>query len=148
MGKRKNTIITLFVLAWLTFFTYETVRYEYLNVIFGVALPKLKFLFPPAGWIMFYDVGEASGRAEVYGVRGDKIELIDPHQIFDNRWIGYDNIRRNILIHVLDKRTSVSFCRYLKRKFPQYEHFKVVWVIYPSETRQPGKKVMKVVYEC
>lgn len=97
---------------------------------------------------MFYQVTDSQIQAEVYGVTGDKLELIDPHLIFNNHWIGYDNIHRNILIEVLDPHMAKQFCKYLRRKFPQYEHFKVVEVIYPSVSKQPGKKIRKIMYEC
>ena len=146
--KIRSALITVFVVAWTLLFHYESLRTFYLNPAFGRELPKFKFLFPPAGWIMFYRVDETEGRAEVTGDKGERSELIDPHRIFANRWIGYDNIHRNVLISVLDRRQAASFCRYLKRKFPEYERFAVAYVIYPSNIRFPGKKEIRIAYGC
>ncbi|GEM_PF-1774276 len=146
--KIRNVSITLFVIAWLTLFHYESLRAAYLNPFFKCELPKFKFLFPPAGWIMFFRVDETEERAEVYGIKQKKLELIDPHRIFENRWLGYDNIRRNVLITVLNPYYAESFCRYLKRKFPEYEGFAVAEVVYPSNIRYPGKKIRNVAYTC
>jgi hypothetical protein len=108
----------------------------------------MKLLYPPAGWIMFYRVDEIEGRAEVYGIRGGEPEYIDPHRIFDNRWIGYDNIRRNVLINVLHPREAGPFCAYLKRKFPEYDGFSVMQAVYPSNIRYPDRRILKVSYDC
>lgn len=144
----RNKIITVFVIAWLALFHYESLRAGYLTSLVGRPLPKFKFLFPPAGWIMFYHVGETEVMAEVYGIKNLRPELIDPHRIFPNRWIGYDNIRRNVLSTVLDDFYADPFCRYLKRKFPGYEGFAVAAAIYPSNARYPGKKILRRVYGC
>ena len=146
--KARNTLITLFVIVWSLIFHYESLRANTLNPLCGRELPKLKFLFPPAGWIMFFRVDETEGTAEVYGLKGEKFDLIDPHRIFDNHWIGYDNIRRNVLITVLHPFYAGSFCTYLKRKFPQYDRFAVMEVIYPSNIQYPGKRFMRTLYEC
>lgn len=146
--KVRNTLITLFVIAWTLLFHYESLRLSYLSPALGRELPKFKFLFPPAGWIMFTQVHETESRAEVLGFRDGKPELIDPHRIFENRWIGYDNIRRNVLITTLNQGTAGSFCRYLKRKFPEYERFAVAYVVYPSNIRFPGKKEARIAYGC
>ena len=98
---------------------------------------------------MFYRVEEAEVRAEVYGRKGESFEWIDPHRIFNIHWLGYDNIHRNILISVLGPyHASQSFCRYLKRKFPQYDGFSVMQAVYPSNIKYPEKRALKVVYEC
>ena len=146
--KARNTLITIFVLLWSLLFHYESLRYHYLNPFLNRELPKFKFLFPPAGWIMFYEVNETEIQAEVYGQKGDALELIDPHRIFANRWIGYDNIRRNVLVSVLDPYGARSFCRYLRRKFPEYDYFAVAEVIYPSVIKYPGKRILKLAYKC
>ncbi len=144
----RNKLISCFVITWLLLFHYESLRTNYLCSLAGCELPKCKFLFPPAGWIIFFDIGETEVRAEVYGVNGSKLELIDPHKIFDNHWLGYDNIRRNVLISVLDPSNAESFGRYMKRKFPKYENFAVAEVIYPSNIQYPGQKIVKLAYRC
>ena len=143
----KTWAINLFVVGWLLLFCYETLRYNYLRHWLGCELPKTKFLFPPAGWIMFFSIGDATGAAEVWGVQGDKIEVIDPHAIFATRWLGYDNIHWGILTQMLDSHRGNAFCGYLRRKFPQYDNFAVVQVYYPSVTKDPGKKLYQVVYK-
>jgi hypothetical protein len=145
---KRNVLITVFVIVWLALFHYESLRHQVLSPLAGRALPKLKFLFPPAGWIMFFNVGESEVRAEVYGKRGGSLELIDPHRIFDNRWLGYDNIHRNILVTVLDPRHADALGAYLRRKFPEYQAFYVMQVVYPSNIRFPGMKRSGVVYAC
>jgi hypothetical protein len=97
---------------------------------------------------MFYRVDEIEGRAEVYGRAGKELRKIDPHDIFPNRWIGYDNIRRNVLVSVLDRRSADDFCRYLRRKFPEYEKFAVLHVVYPSNLKYPGQKLAETSYVC
>lgn len=144
----RNKLITVFVILWLSLFHYESTRAAYLEPLLGTRLPKFKFLYPPAGWIMFYRVDETEGQAEVYGIRDGVPELIDPHRIFPNRWLGYDNIRRNVLITVLSPQYAEPFCRYLKRKFPEYAEFAVAQVVYPSNIRAPGRRLMQAVYRC
>jgi len=100
MGRRRA--ISVFVIGWLLVFNYETLRHSYLDRWLGLELPKVKFLFPPAGWIMFYRVDDSEGRAEVWGIRAGRPELVDPHRIFATRWVGYDNIRRNVLVTALN----------------------------------------------
>ena len=144
----KDICISLFVIIWILAFHYESLRAFYLNPLFKRELPKVKFLFPPAGWIMFFNVDESYGMAEVYGIKNGQPQLIDPHDIFQTKAIGYDNIHRNVLSGVLDPRKGQSFCRFLRRKFPDYEGFWVVAVQYPSVIRQPGQKLYRVMYRC
>ena len=146
--KVKRSMITVFVVSWLSLFFYETTRVCTLNPLFRRELPKCKFLFPPAGWIMFYNVGEQEGHCEVYGAKGERYEFIDPHRIFNDRWLGYDNIHRNVLISVLNPAYVESFCRYLKRKFPEYDSFHVFYAITPSNIQYPGRRVLKAAFSC
>ena len=99
---------------------------------------------------MFYRVDVYSGSAEVYGIRAavSEPELIDPHRVFATRWLGYDNIHRNILIAALDPRRGPSFCAYLARKFPQYESFVVAKVVVPEVTAVPQRVLRQGVYRC
>jgi hypothetical protein len=148
MTRRQRFAIKAFVAGWLLVFNYETLRGGYLEPWLGMALPKVKFLFPPAGWIMFYRVDDADGRAEVWGLRGGREELINPHHIFSTRWLGYDNIRRNVLVTALEPAYASSFCRYLRRKFPQYEGFAVNEAITPSVSRARDHVVRRTAYRC
>ena len=143
----RNTCITIFTILWVLVFHYESTRHFYLNPFFKKELPKLKFLFPPAGWIMFYQVDDTAGYAEVYGVKDGKPQRIDPHDIIETRTIGYDNIHRNILSGVLYRERQASFSRFLKRKFPYFDSFLVTYVQYPSLTKTPNKKIEQVVYQ-
>jgi hypothetical protein len=148
MSRRRRLAIKAFVLGWLLVFSYESLRSAYLDRWLGADLPKLKLLFPPAGWIMFYRVDDSDGRAEVWGRRGGSEELIDPHRIFATRWLGYDNIRRNVLITALEPPYAPAFCRYLRRKFPQYEGFAVKEAITPSVSRARDAVLRQTAYRC
>ncbi len=114
----------------------------------GRALPKFPLLFPPAGWIMFFDVDQSFGYAEVYGLRGQQPELLDPHAIFATKAVGYDNIHRNVLSGVLHRSQGPAFCRYLARKFPAYETFVVVYAVYPDVVSQPDRVLRQIAYRC
>ena len=148
MSRWRRCAITVFVAVWLIVFHYESLRARYLSPLVGHELPKLPLLFPPAGWIMFYQVDQAHGSAEVYGIRDGQPTPIDPHRIFATRFVWYDNIRRNILVSVLSIPYGPSFCRYLRRKFPEYEEFAVVYAQRPDVVRQPDRMIRKVLYRC
>ena len=144
----RNGCITIFVVAWLCLYSYETLRLNYLSPLVGHELPKTKFLFPPAGWIMFYEVGEQEGHVEVYGVRDRRPELIDPHRIFATRWVGYDNIHRNVMLTVLSRAYAEPFCRFLRRKFPDYDGLIVAYAETPSVVERPQRIFRQVIYQC
>ncbi len=144
----RKRAMSLFVIAWLLVFHYETVRYHYLSPLFHRELPKLPLLFPPAGWIMFFRVDETEGRAEVYGLQRGQPVLIDPHNIFTTRFVGYDNIRRNVLVSVLYREQARDFCRFLWRKFPEYEGFLVTYLEYPSVIEHPHQPRRALAYRC
>lgn len=147
-SRAKNICVSVFVIIWTLAFHYESVRFFYLNPFFKRELPKIKFLFPPAGWIMFFNVDESYTMAEVYGVKNGRPQLIDPHDIFQTKAIGYDNIHRNVLSSVLYPQRKEDFCGFLKRKFPFYDGFLVAAVYYPSIIKEPAKKLYKVMYQC
>src|SRR5665213_1616958 len=136
----RNKFISIFVILWLAVFYYESTCYYYLQPLFKRELPKMKFLFPPAGWIMFYNIGDNFGYTEVYGVKNGNPQMIDPHQILQTRAIGYDNINRNALITCLDQGESQAFCPFLQHKFPYFEKFLVTYVEYPHLAEQPFEK--------
>ena len=144
----RNTCISIFVILWLFVFHYESLRFFYLNPLFGSDLPKIKFLFPPAGWIMFYAVDNAFGFTEVYGMKGEDVQALDPHDIFRVRTIGFDNIHRGILGSVAGQSSAYSFCNYLKRRYPYFDQFMVVAVYYPSLTEEPFKRFKQIQYQC
>ncbi len=144
----KNVLISLFVVVWLCAFHYESIRYYYLNRYTSTEYPKIKFLFPPTGWIMFFNVDETYGLAEVYGIKNNHPQLIDPHNIFKTKAIGYDNIHRNVLSEVLSVGHKERFCSFLERKFPEFETFLIAGVYYPSVIKAPGKKLYQVMYTC
>ena len=147
LGSR-NLWISLFVIVWVAVFHYETLRLNYLSPLAGRELPKLKFLYPPAGWIMFFNVDRSYGLAQVYGIQAGQPVLLDPHEMFATRFIGYDNIRRNVLISVLSAHDAPQFCRYVARKFPQYEAFAVAYVTYPDLVERPGDTRAQLAYRC
>ena len=183
MGRRP-TVITAFVLCWSLVFHYESLRANYLIPLTHHQLPKTPLLFPPAGWIMFFNIEPSYGFAEVYGLRGRQPVLLDPHKIFSTRSVGYDNIRRNVLISVLSPEAvgtpaqcrraqreqprdyaaavllglcgdppdhpvrTLPFCRYLQRKFPEYDGFVVAYVQYPDLVNSPKTVHRRAVYQC
>ena len=145
---RRNTAITWFVIGWTLLFQYETLRAHYLSPLIGRELPKFPLLFPPAGWIMFFNIDASYGFAQVYGIRdGQPVEL-DPHDIFETRALGYDNIHRNMLVGVLSRHDAPAFCRYLTRKFPTYESFAVVYAQYPDLIETPDRILYQLAYRC
>ena len=144
----RNTTITIFVICWILLFQYESIRYFYLNPFFKRDLPQFKFLFPPAGWIMFFNVSDSAGYAEVYGFKNDVPFLIDPHDIFRTRTIGFDNIHRNILSSVISADQAKPFCRYLKFRYPYFDKFVVAAVYYPSPAKEPFKRIQQAQYQC
>ena len=145
---RRQRAISLFVAVWLCVFSYETLRAGYLSPWAQHPLPKLPFLFPPAGWIMFYSVDRHYGFAEVYGVRGNRAEPIEPHRIVRTRSLGYDNLRRNILVGVLSRDAAPSFCAHLRRRFPGYEGFVVAYAQYPDVVAKPDRIERHAMYQC
>ncbi len=144
----RNRLISIFVIVWLFVFYYESTCYYYLQPIFRHELPKMKFLFPPAGWIMFYNIGDNFGHVEVYGVKDGGPQLIDPHLILQTRAIGYDNINRNAMITVLSPEMAGEFCPFLKRKFSAFDKFLITYAEYPHLTEHPLERIQSVVYQC
>ena len=147
---RRNTAINVFVTCWLLLFGYETFRAGYLSPLLGRRLPKFPLLFPPAGWIMFFNVDRTYGFAQVYALpRGGTSPVkLDPHDIFETTAVGYDNIRRNVLVGVLSRDRAPAFCRYLRRKFPQYGAFAVVYSQYPDVVDEPTRVLSQLAYRC
>lgn len=148
MKRRRDLAITSFVTVWLLVFCYETCRFGVLSPLAGRALPKLPLLFPPAGWIMFFNVDRSYGFAEVYGVRGDRVERLDPQAIFSTRTVGYDNFHRNILVGVVSREEAPAFCGYLTRRFPDYHHFAVVYAQHPDVVQTPELVQRAISYQC
>jgi hypothetical protein len=148
MGVRRNTLITWFVIAWFSLFQYESLRAGYLSPAAGRPLPKLPLLFPPAGWIMFYSVDRSYGFAEVYAVRRGQAEVIDPHDILETKAVGYDNIRRNVLVGILAQDAAPDFCRFVRRKFPDADSFTVVYAQYPDVVAAPDRVERFTAYRC
>ena len=144
----RNTVISAFVILWLGAFHYESLRAFYLNPLAGRPLPKIKFLFPPAGWIMFYNVGNGAGDVEVYGIKNGRPQFIDPHRILPTETIGYDNIHRGVVTSFVSPQMQPQVCGYLRRKFPYFEKFLVAYVSYPSLTKEPFREERQVVYQC
>ena len=144
----RNVFITTFVILWTILFHYESIRYFYLNPLLKRNLPQMKFLFPPAGWIMFFNVDDQFAYAEVYGVKDNQPQLIDPHLIFRTRTIGFDNIHRNVLSEILSPEEEKPFCRYLRWRFADFDRFWITLVVYPSVTKTPLRRVQRLEYEC
>ena len=146
--KLRNFFISIFVILWVIVFHYESLRAFYLNPLFKRNLPKVKFLFPPAGWIMFYEVDDAFGVVEVYGVKNESVQRIDPHDIFKTRTIGFDNIHRGIMGSAASQGMEKQFCSFLQRRFPYFDRFMIVQEYYPSISQQPYQRYEQLLYQC
>ena len=146
--RSRHIFITVLVCLWLALFTYETFRGFQLKVLLKRDLPKTRFLFPPAGWIMFYKVGSTGGFYEVYGMKNKKPQLIDPHDIFRTRTIGYDNLHRGILGSAAQKRRGQDFCRFLRYRFPYFDEFVISGVYLPKMVENPYERYDNVQYKC
>ncbi len=144
----RNILISIFVVVWLCAFHYESLRYFYLQPFFSRPLPKIRFLFPPVGWVMFYNVEDKAGYVQVYGVRNGVPQLIDPHEIIRTRFIGFDMVHRNVLSLVLMPQARKGFCAVLQRQFPEFEKFIIMDVEYPSLTRSRFEQVQVPAYQC
>ncbi len=146
--KIRNIFISSFVVLWLCVFHYESLRHFYLQPFFLKPLPKLKFLFPPAGWIMFYSVDDVAVYTEVYGVRNGIAQFIDPHQIIKTRFVGFDMVHRNVLSTVLIPGVRKSFCEVLHKQFPEFEKFIITQIEYPSLMHSRFERYQVPVYQC
>ena len=147
-SKSRNIFISIFVVVWIFIFHYESLRGYYLNAYFKRDFPKLKFLFPPAGWIMFFREEDHFETVEVYGIKNGRPQLIDPHLVFKTRPIGYDNIHRGALFSVVSKVMAPQFCGYMHHKFPYFEDFLVTYVAYPSVINEPFNRQQYGLYQC
>ncbi len=148
MKNSRDIFISIFVVIWLLFFHYESTRVFYLQPLLKRTLPKIKFLFPPAGWIMFFNVDDRGGHVEIYGLRHGATQLINPHEIIRTRFIGFDMVHRNVLSQVLAPEVRPDFCRVLEKQFPEFEKFIVTVVEYPSLTRSRFEQYQAPVYQC
>lgn len=146
--KIRNVLITFFVIIWSLAFHYESLRYFYIQPFFKQPLPKIKFLFPPAGWIMFFRVEQSFGFVEVYGTKDNQTFELDLHDIFDVRTVGFDNIHRGIMNSAAQKSLGKSFCRHLFRKFKYFDSFVIVNNYFPEFIDKPFKKYKQVSYRC
>lgn len=146
--KLRNTLISLFVILWTLLFHYESTRAFYLEPFFQKELPRMKFLFPPAGWIMFYKIEDEFSYPEIYGVSAEGMQFIDPHLILETRTIGFDNIHRNVLGIVFAEELRGQVCSFLERKFPEFDNFIVTGVLHPSVTKTPNLRIQKIIYHC
>lgn len=145
----RNSLISVFVVCWLFIFHYESLRTIYLNPFFKRELPKVKFLFPPAGWIMFFRVDDAASSVEIYGITADnQPQLIDPHDILQTRPIGYDNIRRGALFAFASPDNRQRTCAFLQWKLPYFKSFVVSYVQYPSVTTEYFRQKRYILFQC
>ncbi len=147
--KARDSCISIFVVVWLLIFHYESLRAHYLNPLFKRDLPKVKFLFPPAGWIMFYRVSPGASAVEVYGVdRNGQPQLIDPHDILQTRPIGYDNIHRGVLFSFAEPANQRQTCAFLHRKLKYFQSFFIVYVQYADISKERFLQQRYVLYQC
>jgi len=148
MKKWRNIFISIFVIVWCLAFHYESVRHFYLEPLAKRSLPKIKFLFPPAGWIMFYRVDSAYGHLRIFGIKNDQGFEIDPHEIFRVRTIGYDNIHRGVIGSAASRRNKEAFCRHLNRRFEDFDNFQVLYSYYPDFINEPNTFHQQALYSC
>jgi hypothetical protein len=144
----RQSVITVFVILWLCLFHYVSLRHFYLEPLFRRALPHPKFLFPPAGWIMFFRVGNEFSHVEVLGLHQRALYRIEPHAILPTRYIGFDNVHRGVLGSATSLKQQKFFCRYLQRKFPGYDDFLVTAVVYPPAPEPFMNRRSAVLYQC
>jgi len=148
MNQWRNRWITCFVILWCLAFHYESVRHFYLEPLVGKPLPKIKFLFPPAGWIMFYRVDPSYGYVRIFGYKESQSYEIDPHEIFRVRTIGYDNIHRGVIAAAASRHSQSAFCDHLHRRFEAMDSFRVVSTYYPNFVTSPYEQYHEILYSC
>ena len=146
--KWRNKFITLFVILWCLAFHYESVRAFYLEPLLHRSLPKIKFLFPPAGWIMFYNVDNSYAYVRIVGVKDNHTISIDPHEIFRVRTIGFDNIHRGIMGIAAEHRHVPAFCHQLYKRFGNIDYFNVYYIYYPNFADHPYEQYEQLLYTC
>jgi len=156
----RNILITSFVIVWTMAYHYMSLKHFYLEPFFNRRLPRVPMLFPPAGWIMFYNVGDQSGTIDVYGLKGVKVQVydkkyfvqgkeyqrIDPHDIFRTRTIFFDNIKRGLINGAVG--SQKDFCDFLEFRFPYYDAFEIRHTVYPSLTKEPYARDEQIYYQC
>ena len=148
MGKWRDRFITFFVILWCLAFHYESVRYFYLQPLLKRPLPKIKFLFPPAGWIMFYHVDSGYAHNRIFGVKNSQSYEIDPHEVFRVRTIGFDNVHRGVVSGAASQRYRYAFCKQLYTRFKGNDNFIIVQDYYPDFVNEPYKRYQQVLYDC
>ena len=144
----RNVAIVVFIILWNGVFHYESLRQFFLSPLLKVSLSKTKFLFPPAGWIMFFTISDNFGYIQVYGVKDGRPQPLDPHDIIRTRTILFDNIHRNILSQVTNPSVRSSFCQYLRYRFPLFDDFLITSIYYSSITKRPYNRVEQLQYQC
>ncbi|HLF17639.1 MAG TPA: hypothetical protein VI749_01950 [Candidatus Omnitrophota bacterium] len=156
----RNVAITVFVICWSLVYHYMSIKHFYLQPLVSKALPRVPMLFPPAGWIMFFNVDDQFGEVQVYGIkgvdlqvkgsdvymRGKEYSLIDPHDVFRTRTILFDNIHRGLMHGAVGHQKP--FCDFLEHRFPYYDAFEVRYVGYPSLTKDPHQRIERIYYQC
>ena len=149
MNKQRNACITIFVILWCLAFHYESVRHFYLEPFFHRSLFKVPFLFPPAGWIMFYQVDETYSHIRIFGFKNGQNYEIDPHEVFRVRTIGFDNIHRGVIGAAASEKNQDAFCKQLFTRFKNnFERFSILYEYYPSFVTDPYKRYQQVFYSC
>jgi hypothetical protein len=147
-GHLRKAGITIFVILWCGLFHYVSLRHFYLEPLMGRPLPQPKFLFPPAGWIMFFHVGNGFSHLEILGMHQGRSYRIEPHAILPTRYLGFDNVHRGVLGSAADPQHQRPFCRYLRRKFPEYDDFLITAVSYPPVREPLTDRRWAVLYQC
>ncbi len=151
----RDCFINYFVVIWLFLFFYYNTRSFLLEPFLRGAFrnPTLtlegnKFLFPPAGPIMFYNVNSAFGHHRVLGIKNEEAFELDPHDIYLTRTFFYDNVHRGVLGEIGDLSNAPSFCYTMYRRMPEFDDFVVTLRVYPSLTTSRYVYREKLIYHC
>jgi len=97
---------------------------------------------------MFYNIDDRTSYVEVYGIKGQQSQIIDPHDIIRTRTVGYDNIHRGILGQVTYSQYYRSFCNFLNYRFDYFDRFLITIVSHPNMSENPYERYQKVLYQC
>ena len=154
-SRLRDQFISIFVVIWLLVFMYNTARHFLLRPLWtkffpqsAIEFPINKFLFPPAGPIMFYNVDDSFGSFRVSGIKDGQLYELNPHQVVLNRTLFYDNIHRGVLGVVAARESIPDFCRMMVRRFPEFDDIAVGIRQYPSLIRSRTLYKEGWLYRC
>jgi hypothetical protein len=97
---------------------------------------------------MFYQVDKAYGYIRIFGMKEDQSYEIDPHEVFRVRTIGFDNIHRGVINAAASQRNSRAFCQHLRKRFKDFDDFKILYTYYPDFIAEPYARYQQLLYGC